>query len=203
MWLEFLVEEPSAEATLINLVPKITPGVDFDVHPQEGKLDLLAKLPNRLQGYRYWLPADWKILVLIDEDREDCAALEAQMEQAAHDAELRTPGNSAIQQVQVVNRLAIEELEAWFFGDVPALVAAYLRVSPNLGKRAGYRNPDAIRGGTWEALERVLQRAGYYPGGLPKIEAAGNISEHMDPDSNTSKSFQVFRDAIRRLVADA
>lgn len=86
---------------------------------------------------------------------------------------------------------------------MPALVAAYPGVSPHLGKQARYRNPDAIVGGTWEALERVLQRAGYYPGGLPKIEAAANISEHMDPDSNTSKSFQVFRDALRTLAANA
>lgn len=112
MWLEFLVEEPSAEAALINLVPKIAPGIDFDIHPHEGKLDLLAKLPSRLKGYSYWLPEDWKIVVLIDEDREDCRALKSQMEQAAHHADLRTPGNSTCPPAQVVNRLAIEELEA-------------------------------------------------------------------------------------------
>ena len=53
---------------------------------------------------------------------------------------------------QVVNRLAIEELEAWFFGDVEALHAAYCRVSINLQDQARYRDPDAIRGGTYEAL---------------------------------------------------
>jgi hypothetical protein len=46
-----------------------------------------------------------------------------------------------------------------------------------------------------------LRRAGYYPGGLPKIEVARNISEHMDPDRNTSRSFQVFREALGSLAA--
>lgn len=49
---------------------------------------------------------------------------------------------------QVLNRLAIEELEAWFFGDVAALHSAYPRVPSTLGRRSRYRDPDAIRGGT-------------------------------------------------------
>jgi len=202
MHLEFLVEELSAEAALINLVPKIVPEVTFDVHVHQGKGDLLVKLPGRLQGYRRWLPADWRIVVLIDEDRRPpCKEQKDLLEQAARDAGLLTRATAPAGQTHhVVNRLAVEELEAWFFGDVPALVTAYPRVSPSLGKHAKYRNPDAITGGTWEALERVLQRAGYYAAGLPKVEVAGNVSEHMDPGRNTSKSFQVFRDALRRVA---
>jgi hypothetical protein len=201
MNLEILVEELSGEAALINLVPKIVPGVAFDIHVHNGKPDLLDKLPGRLQGYRYWLPDDWRILVLIDEDRQDCTVQKSQLEQIAHGAGFRTRGSAQARQAyEVVNRLAIEELEAWFFGDVAAIAAAYPRIPLTLGKRARFRDPDAIPGGTWEALERVLQKAGYYPGGLPKIEAATAISEHMNPERNTSKSFQVFRDALRRMI---
>jgi hypothetical protein len=100
----------------------------------------------------------------------------------------------------VLNRLAIEELEAWFFGDVEALTTAYPGIPRTLGKKSKYRNPDAIGGGTWEALERVLQNAGYYPSGIPKIETARKISQYMNPDRNTSKSFQVFRDTLREMV---
>ena len=195
--LEVLVEESSAEAALINLIPRIVPDVDFDIHVHQGKADLLGKLPGRLQGYKHWLPEDWRIVVLIDEDRQACAELKEQLEGAARLAKLRTRTAARTGQAyQVVNRLAVEELEAWFFGDVPALVAAYPRVSPNLGSQQKYRDPDAIVGGTWESLERVLQRAGYYAGGLPKIEVAGRVSEHMDPSRNRSKSFQVFRDVL-------
>jgi len=89
-----------------------------------------------------------------------------------------------------------EELEAWFLGDVKAITAAYPGVPPSLAHQAGFRDPDAILGGTWEALERVLQRAGYHRGGLEKIKAAREISQHMDPHRTSSKSFQVLRDGL-------
>jgi hypothetical protein len=199
--IEFLVEEPSAEAAINNLLPKILQDVTYATHPHQGKPDLLAKLPNRLRGYRKWLPRDWRIVVLVDEDRRDCRALKAALEKAAHDAGLVTKSSVTGKGVcQVMNRLAIEELEAWYFGDVDALVAAYPRVPPTLGAKARYRDPDAIRGGTWEGLERVLKEAGHCRGGLPKVETARNVSRHMDPQRNRSKSFQVFRDGLLELA---
>jgi hypothetical protein len=202
MHIEFLVEEPSAEAALHNLLPKIVGSVaTFAIHPYQGKPDLMRKLPIRLKGYSYWLPEDWRIVVLVDADDDDCLALKAQLEQIAQDAGLVT--KSAVppgQQFQVVNRLAIEELEAWFFGDVDALKAAYPRVSPTLDQRARYRNPDAITGGTWEALERLLQRLNYFREGLPKITVAREVSRHMDPARNRSRSFQVFREGLLTII---
>jgi Domain of unknown function (DUF4276) len=203
MHLELLVEEPSAEAALVNLLPKMLTAEDrFMVHPHQGKSDLLAKLPGRLRGYRHWITSDYRIVVLIDRDQQDCLALKQTLEEASRSAQLWTRGTApAGQPFQVINRLAVEELEAWFFGDIPALVAAYPGVSPTLARQARYRDPDNVRGGTWEALERVLQRAGYFPGGLPKIEVARTVSQHMDPARNRSKSFQVFRDSILSLIA--
>ena len=93
----------------------------------------------------------------------------------------------------------MEELEAWFFGDVEALVAAYPRVPRTLERWKDYRDPDAIRGGTWEALGRVLQRAGYFPGGLAKKAAARTIATHMNPERNRSRSFRLFLDTLREL----
>jgi hypothetical protein len=202
MHIEILVEEPSAEAALYNIVPKIIgQDVSFAIHPHQGKPDLLAKLPGRLKGYRIWLPSDWRIVVLIDEDREDCLDLKAGLEAAASAAGLLTKSAAGSRsRFQVLNRLAIEELEAWFFGDVEALNAAYPRVSLNLGRKAKYRDPDAIAGGTWEALERELQRLGYHPGGLPKVAVAREISTYMNPVRNRSKSFQVFRDGLTGLA---
>ncbi|KAF0127376.1 MAG: hypothetical protein FD189_123 [Elusimicrobia bacterium] len=197
--IEFLVEEPSAESALDNLLPKILPaGVTFQVHPYEGKSNLLKKLPGRLKGYKNWLPSGWKIVVLIDEDRQDCGAIKRQLEDAARQAGLSTkseaPGN-----FQVLNRIAIEELEAWFFGDIQALSTAYPGVPISLSAKAAYRDPDAIKGGTWEKLERVLQKAGYFSTGLRKIEAATEISRHMIPDDNRSKSFQTLLSGIKAM----
>jgi hypothetical protein len=81
-----------------------------------------------------------------------------------------------------------------------ALRAAYPRLSPHLGERSRYRNPDTIAGGTWEALERELQRVGYAPGGLAKVANARAVSAHMQPERNRSHSFQVFRQGLLELI---
>ena len=94
----------------------------------------------------------------------------------------------------------IEELEAWFFGDIPALTKAYPRVSKNFSKKSGYRDPDDIKGGTWEALERELKKAGYHQGGLETMRAARDISQYMNPPKNTSTSFQVFYDCLLEIM---
>lgn len=203
MNLEILVEERSAERALDALLPRIVPGVDFEVRVFQGKPDLLKKLPCRLQGYAHWITqADTCLVVLIDRDNDDCLTLKADMEKMAAAAGLLTATAAPVnRRPDVVNRIAVEELEAWFFGDVPALCKAYPRVSVSLGKQAKYRDPDAIVGGTSEALERVLQERGYHPGCLAKIAAATEIAQHMNVDVNRSRSFQVFRDGVRRLVA--
>jgi hypothetical protein len=198
--LEFLVEETSMEAALRMLVPKILPGQSFDVHPHEGKRDLLQKLETRLRGYHRWLPQRYGIVVVIDKDHENCRRLKAQLEATAALVGFRTRSRAQGRPFRIINWLAIEELEAWFFGDVPALIAAYPGVPASLASKAGFRDPDAIQGGTWETLERVLQRAGYHLGGLKKIEAARAISAHMDPTTNRSRSFQGFRRALEQRI---
>jgi hypothetical protein len=205
MHIVFLVEELSAEAALLNIVPKILgTSASFEIHPYQCKDDLLSKLPRVMRAYAKWLPNDWRIVVLVDEDRSDCDALKERMEQAAVAARLvtRTMADSLNHHAkfQVLNRISIEELEAWFFGDVHALNQAYPRVPKTLGGRSRYKDPDSIKGGTWESLERELKKSGYFSGGLRKIEAAKTISAFMEPERNNSKSFQVFRDGLREMV---
>ena len=203
MHVEFFLEEPSTQDTLKAILPKILSNdVTFGFLVFEGKDDLLNNLSMRLIGYR-WIPDDWRIIVLIDEDRRDCHELKTKLEKAADDAGFVTKSNAAPNEnFQVVNRLAIEELEAWFFGDVEAVHAAYSRIPINLQSKAKYRNPDAIRGGTYEALEHILKRANYYKGNLPKREVAQNIAQHMDPKRNRSKSFQVFVKGLKACVGE-
>jgi hypothetical protein len=202
MHIEFFLEEESAEAALLELIPRVCGDqVSFRPHVFQGKPDLLAKLPARLRGMAKWLPADWRIIVLLDADSEDCRVLKDRMERIAKDAGLTTKTSpSPDGRFKVVNRLAVEELEAWFFGDTDALRTAFPRVSPSLARQAPYRDPDRIRGGTWEALERVLQRAGYYRGGLAKVDSARRIATHMNPTRNRSRSFQVFIEGVRQAL---
>jgi len=202
MHIEFLVEEPSMEAALVRLVPKILGDrATFKVHNFGDKPTLLANLEARLRGYARWLPTDWRIVVLVDRDADDCRRLKARLEKAAKAAGLPTWTQApARDRVRVVNRIVIEELEAWFFGDAVAIATAFPRVPPTLASRRGYADPDAIRGGTWEALQRELRRAGYFRAGMPKINTARWIAAHMDPDRNRSRSFRLFRDTLRSLL---
>jgi hypothetical protein len=195
--LELLVEEPSMEAFLRALLPRLMPqDRTFEVHPFQGKNDLLGKLDQRLRGYAAWLPADWRIVVVVDRDDDDCHALKSGLEAIALRAGLRTRTGAGIAPWQLVNRIAIEELEAWYFGDWAAVCSAFPRASANVQRRQGLRNPDAVAGGTWEAFERVMQAHGYFKGGLLKIEAARAIGSQVDPARSTSHSFRVFSDAI-------
>jgi hypothetical protein len=198
---EFLVEEPSMAAFLRTLLPSVLGDVSFDVHPHQSKQDLLAKLPGKLTGYAYWIPRSWRIVVVVDRDDDDCDALKDQLEAFAAQAGLATRSRPEGEAWTVANRIAIEELEAWYFGDWKAVRAAYPRVSKGVPNQEAYRNPDAIAGGTWEAFERELQGAGYFRTGLRKIEAARAVAEHMKPNRNTSKSFGVLRSALRELAS--
>jgi hypothetical protein len=197
---EILVEEPSMEAALRVILPKVLGELSFEIRPFQCKAELLQRLPSRMLAYASYIPETWRIVVIVDRDNDDCSELKAQLEKIASDAGLRTRskavGNAPY---VVVNRVAIEELEAWYFGDWVAVRQAYPKVSETIPLQAKYRNADAIKGGTWEAFERVLQKAGYFVGGLRKTEAARAVSKHMDPSRNTSPSFCALRDALLQL----
>ena len=202
MHLVLLVEEQSMEAFLQTLLPRLLPEThSYEVHAFQGKRDLTRKLAARLRAYARWLPDDWRILVLVDRDRDDCRALKNELEETAQRAGLRTVSRNA--RWQVANRIVIEELEAWYFGDWQAVQGAYPKVSPRIPIRRRYRDPDGMAD-TWEAFERVLRRYGYFPNGLRKTEAARAIAQHMDPAVNRSGSFSVFHHTLLEAVsADA
>lgn len=201
-FLEFLVEEPSMERFLRAVLPRFLPtGVSFDIHAFQGKDDLLDKLEGRLRGYSAWLPESTRIFVCVDRDDDDCIELKRRLETIASHLGMVSRSSAGDRPWQLVNRICIEELEAWYFGDWPAVVSAYPRVSPTIPMKEGYRNPDAIKGGTWEALERILRKRGYFAAGLGKITAAQAIGAEFSPSRCTSGSFRVFWDAVLDAVA--
>lgn len=189
------------EAFLRALLPRLLPtDRSFEVHPFQGKADLLGKLQARLRGYAQWLPDDWRIVVVVDRDDDDCETLKQRLEEMAAAARLLTRSRARRRQWQLVNRIAIEELEAWYFGDWHAVCSAYPRVSPTIPNQAGYRDSDAVRGGTWEAFERVLQRHGYFKTGLSKVATARAMGALFDPARCRSHSFATFHAAIAEAM---
>ncbi len=192
MHIEFLVEEPSMEMALKFIVPKIIGSQHtFLIHNFQDKKRLLKQLPKRMQAYANFIPSDWRIVVVVDRDNDDCKKLKQKLCTASR-LVIEKKGNV------VLHRIAIEELEAWFLGDIPAIRVEYPKVPVNLAKNKKFRDPDAIKGGTWETLDKLLKDYGYQ--GLFKTQFAQRIAPNMNVENNRSKSFQVFRDGIRKIV---
>lgn len=190
------------EAFLREFLPRILPETTtFEIYPHQCKDDLLAKLPERLRGYSNWLPDAWRIVIVVDRDDDKCKALKQQMESFAANAHLRTRTSVGDHRWQVANRIAIEELEAWYFGDWQAVWDAYPKVPQTIPRQQQYRDPDDIRGGTWEAFERTLQRAGYFKNGLRKTEVARELGRRIELARNCSRSFHVFCEALMEAVS--
>ncbi|AAM72145.1 MAG TPA: DUF4276 domain-containing protein [Chlorobaculum sp.] len=197
-----LVEEPSMEEALRHLLPKIIGNrAGWKVINMGSKGRLMKELPNRLRGYKQRMDKGEKIkiIVLIDRDNDNCHDLKRQLEDMARKAGLQTKtaagtGGAAF---QVVNRIAIEELEAWFMGDTAALQCAFTSLRgvrfPN-----SFNNPD--NDGTWERLHHFLKQNGIYRKSYPKIDAARTIAKHMDPGRNRSRSFQYFVQGVEACL---
>jgi hypothetical protein len=193
------------EAFLEGFLPRfLNQGVDYKIINHQSKAQLLKKIPNRLRGYTNLPLKDQpKILLLVDRDRDDCLRLKEKLEQACSDVGLKTKSSPAPDgSFHVVNRIVIEELEAWYFGAVPALIDAFPGVPKTLANKNGFRDPDAVRGGTHEKLLKVLQEAGHYIGReqLPKMDVARKIATRLDPHTNASGSFQHFWTGLQALT---
>ncbi len=100
--------------------------------------------------------------------------------------------------------IAIEEGEAWFLGDIPAIKIAYPKAE--VAVIDTYVN-DAICG-TWEFLAdavstggaQFLKARGWRAVGTEKSAWAENIAPHMDVDQNASPSFCYFRERNGELT---
>ncbi len=200
--LVFLVEERSMEAFLQGFLERHAPEyVSYELVSFQGKKDLLANLEARLRAYSKWIPEHYRMFVMVDRDSDDCLELKARLEETAARAGLVSRSRAQNNEWQVVCRIVIEELEAWYLGDPEAICSAYPRIDRSTLRQRRYRFPDSVNGGTWEAFEMLLQSKRYHRSGLRKIEAAGDMAFHMQPDQNRSPSFQTFYRALQEAIA--
>ena len=217
MHFEVLVEDKSGSIALEHILEKIL-GENgsihsWRIHPYKGigRLPkslrgvanpsnrlLLDNLPSELRGYGRSLPPDSSaVVVVVDADDKDCIVFKQ---------DLLNVLNMCNPQPKTLFRIAIEEVEAWLLGDRAAVKVAY----PNARDAVlnGYVQ-DSICD-TWEVLadavhpggRQPLKQQGYPAAGVAKCEWAGTIAPHLDVNSNQSKSFQVFRDGVKRLAGN-
>ncbi len=152
---------------------------------------LLDQLPKLLRGYGK-TPGIDAVVVVLDTDRRDCRAFLK---------ELKGLARACTPLPTTMFRLAIEEMEAWYLGDRPALLEAYPRAKAVVLN--GYVQDSTCD--TWETLADAV-----YAGGSAAIKKKGwplpgkpprraRIGPRMVLDRNVSPSFCKFRDGLRSV----
>ena len=97
---------------LDELLPRILPpDVTFQTIPHHGKRDLERSIPRKLRGWKE--PGDIRFVILHDQDTKDCVSLKQELLQLC-----------AVTDRPCLVRIACQEMEAWYFGDIDALCAA-------------------------------------------------------------------------------
>jgi hypothetical protein len=185
--LVFLLEEPSMKHLLAGLLPRLMPGWVEGEHflcvPHEGKSDLDRSVPRKLAAWQ--VPGD-RFVVLRDNDAAACEEVKARLVKLCADSG----------RPDTLVRLACQELEAWYLGDLEALAAAYDEpklCGPAMRKR--FVDPDA-----WQKPSVEVQRV------LPQFQK-GQGARRMGialrgADESRSRSFQVFVAGVRRLALE-
>ena len=179
----FLLEEPSAEALIRGLLPKLFPEegtIEARFVVFEGKQDLEKKMERRIRGWLH--PASF--VVLRDQDAGDCRVVKQGLAARA----------AAGGRADALIRVACKELEAWVLGDWPAIAAEFNTPSvAALGRKEKFRNPDLLV----RPVEEIQRHVPDYR----KVEGARRMGPRLDPAANTSPSFRAFCDGLRRLIA--
>lgn len=168
--------------------------------PNKHDQTLLHNLPSKLRAYGDEERGDVVVVVLVDlDDRPDCAVFKSDLIALLEHCEVKPI---------TLFRIAIEELEAWFLGDIPAIKKAFPKARQQI--LDGYLRDSQC--GTWEKLAEAI-----YPGGLnvlvqhgkrsvkileQKRVWASQICPYMDVENNHSPSFRCFRDGMRRMTVE-
>lgn len=211
MHLEILVEDASGKITLETLIPKVLGKFNephtWRIHGYKGigripknlrgtadpsKRILLDRLPQLLNGYSN-SPGIDAVLVVLDSDTRSCVDFLAELKVIA-----------ANSYPNALFRLAIEEMEAWYFGDRVALKMAY----PNAKDRVLNTYVQDSVCNTWETLADAIhpdgaaeiKKKGWPIPGQIKCEWAERIPQYMDIDNNQSMSFRKFVQGLRKLT---
>jgi len=139
----------------------------------------MKSIPRKL---RAWNEPGARFIVVRDNDGGDCLDLKRRL--------LQLCPSDRHGQIRV--RIACQELEAWYFGDVAALAAVYGNgIRRDVAGRARFRDPDAI-----VQPSRALAAAAP---DFQKVSGARAMSLHLSTEGNTSRSFRAFLDAVRTL----
>lgn len=182
--IEILVEEKSMEIALKELLPKILPEqyhIDRDVfiRPHQGKTHLKNSVPKKVKVFNNE-QLKRAIIVLIDQDNNDCKKLKAEIRKFFENA--RMPYKI---------RIVCRELENWYLSDKEALKVHYPDFERKI--RSKSINYDNVVG------------SDYFVSGIKsfsKTKAAREIAPYMNIEKNKNQSFIHFRNGLTELIKE-
>ncbi len=181
--LVFLLEEESAKALLLGLLPRV---LGTQVQPRlivfEGKQDLEKQLVRRLRGY---VNPNARFIVLRDQDNApDCKVVKAKL--------LGLCAQAGRQSVSLV-RIACRELESFYLADLQAVeIALGLTGLARHQNAARFRNTDGVVRPSRE-LARLTQKA------YQKVSGSRLLGPHLDVANDRSVSFKNLIVGVRRF----
>lgn len=178
----FLLEERSMQEFLKGFLPKVLPD-DWRwlCIAHQGKSDLEASIPRKLRG---WNEPGVKFIVVRDQDSGNCKTIKEQ---------LRTLCEKG-HKTDTIIRIACRELESWFLGNLQAVGKAFeIEKIAKLQVKEKYRDPDRLSNPSIE-LKKLIPS-------YQKLSGARIIGQHLNPEGNHSKSFNVFVSAIKNCIS--
>jgi hypothetical protein len=182
--IEIMVEEPSMEECLKELLPKIVPEAwkneeNYFIRKHQGKADLQKSIRSKVRVFNSW-HEPVAIIVLHDQDSADCKILKNDL--------LEKCGDHTI---PILIRIVCRELESWYLGDLSAVEQAYPYFKRNkyMGK-APFRNPDLLN--AKDKLKKILPE-------YKEIASSREISKFMNVQQNRSISFNHFVSGIQTI----
>ena len=202
MMFHVLVEGSSDEPTVKEILIRrfgLVHGSQFQIHPHGGKgklpddpnaapsptdRTLLAVLPATLRGYAV-KGNSVCVIVLVDQDDDDCVQLLRDLNTMLTSLNKR-PAN-------VLFRLAMEEIEAWFLADRKAVAAAYAKASFKGVPKTGIDLLDDPSDVLAQCLGDPLPCTGQM-----KAVWAEKISPHLDLKKPKSPSLAKFIEGVER-----
>lgn len=181
--LVIFLEEPSAREMLKGLLPRILPpSIAITYIVFQGKQDLEKRLPMRL---RAWKAPDSGFIVLRDKDLGNCISIKNHLKSIC----LRGHKPDAL------IRIACHELESWYLGDLQAVeLGLSLRGLVRQQQKRKFRLPDLLANPAQE-LKRLTVNV------YTKVGGSRLIGPHLSLTENTSHSYGVFIEGIKRLAS--
>lgn len=176
----FFLEEASAKAMLEGLLPNVLPdGIQTRFIVFEGKQDLDKQIERKLRG---WLLPNSAFIILRDQDSGDCIKIKETLVSKCQNAN----------KPDTVVRIACRELESWYFGDLDAVEKGLgIEGLVHYRNNKKYRVPDNIVSPSNE-LEKITQ------GRYQKVIGSRSIGPKLSFEANSSRSFKVFIEGVRK-----